>query len=343
MIFRGEDLPGPDEFDSVVSTDVVLYITILVATFLLGIGEMLYDNCAQTLMPSLVRTDQLEKANGRLWAAQEAANHFAGPPLGSLLLVVGFALPFLVDAGSFVVSAALITTISVAPRRTEAVTERSWRKELAEGIRWLWHHELLRTMAIILGLFNAAASITFSVYVLFAQEVLGASTAEFAVIMMAGAAGAIVGGWTASWLSKRLGSGPSLAVALAGSAIIEVIIGLTSNVPVVAAMNLLAGVVRPVVERDHGEPASVDHPRSAPRTSEQRVPLPGVGNGSDRGADRRPRRDGHRTARRSGTGAAHAVVRRRGDRTRPADLRHAAFDDAADGRRTTNGGSSAPT
>ena len=56
VIFRGDDLPGPDEFDSVVSTDVVLYITILVATFLLGIGEMLYDNCAQTLMPSLVRS-----------------------------------------------------------------------------------------------------------------------------------------------------------------------------------------------------------------------------------------------------------------------------------------------
>ena len=110
-------------------------------------------------------------------------------------------------------------------------------------MRWLWHHELLRTMAIVLGLFNAAASITFSVYVLFAQEILGASTAEFAAIMMAGAAGAIVGGWTASWLSKLLGSGRSLAVALGGSAAIEVIIGLMSNVPVVAAMNLLSGLL----------------------------------------------------------------------------------------------------
>ena len=59
----------------------------LAATFLLGVGEVLYDNCAQTLMPSLVRADQFEKANGRLWAAQEAANQFVGPPLGSLLLL----------------------------------------------------------------------------------------------------------------------------------------------------------------------------------------------------------------------------------------------------------------
>ena len=145
-------------------------------------------------------------------------NHFAGPPLGSLLLLIGFAVPFLVDAGSFIVSAALIATIAMAPRRVDTVAERSWRKELVEGVRWLWHHELLRTMAIILGLFNASASITFSVYVLFAQEVLGASIGEFAAVMMAGAAGAIIGGWTASWLSNALGSGPALAVALAGSA-----------------------------------------------------------------------------------------------------------------------------
>ena len=209
VVSRGGDLPGPDELDAVVSTDTFLYVCVLVATFLLGIGEVLYDNCAQTLMPSLVRADQLEKANGRLWAAQEAANQFAGPPLGSLLLAAGFAVPFLVDAGSFVVSAALISTIALAPPTSaDAVARRPWRDELAEGVRWLWHNELLRTMAIVLGLFNAAASITFSVYVLFAQEILGASTAEFAAIMMAGAAGAIIGGWTASSLSSALGSGP---------------------------------------------------------------------------------------------------------------------------------------
>ena len=243
VLSRGGDLPGPDELDSVVSTDTLLYSCVLVATFLLGVGEVLYDNCAQTLMPSLVRTDQLEKANGRLWAAEEAANQFAGPPLGALLLAAGFAVPFLVDAGSFVVSAALISIIVLAPRPAEAVARRPWRHELAEGVRWLWHNELLRTMAIVLGLFNAAASITFSVYVLFAQEILGASTAEFAAIMMAGAAGAIIGGWTASSLSEALGPGQSLAVVLAGSAAIEVTIGLMSNVPVVAAMNLLAGLL----------------------------------------------------------------------------------------------------
>ena len=240
VISRGGDLPGPDELETVVSTDVFLYVGVLVATFLLGIGEVLYDNCAQTLMPSLVRPAQLEKANGRLWAAQEIANQFAGPPLGSLLLAAGFAVPFLLDAGSFVVSAALLSTIVLSPRPVKVVTRRSWRGELVEGLRWLWQNDLLRTLAIVLGLLNGAASITFSVYVLFAQEILGASTGEFAAILMAGAAGAAIGGWTASSVSRRLGSGPSLAIALGGIAAIEMIIGLLSNVPAVAVLNLVA-------------------------------------------------------------------------------------------------------
>ncbi len=241
VVSRGTDLPGPNELDTVVSTDTFLYVCVVVATFLLGIGEVLYDNCAQTMMPSLVRTDQLEKANGRIWAAQEVANQFAGPPVGSLLLAAGFAVPFLLDAGSFVVSAALISTIALTPPTSAAVvTRRSWRDELVEGVRWLWENELLRTLAIVLALFNGAAAITFSIYVLFAQEILGASSGEFAAIMMAGAAGAVIGGWTGSSLSRKLGSGPSLAVALGATAASEMIIGLLSNVPAVAVLNLVA-------------------------------------------------------------------------------------------------------
>jgi MFS family permease len=243
VLWRGGDLPGPDELDQVVSTDAFLYGCVVLATVLLGVGEVLYDNCSQTLMPAIVHTDQLERANGRLWAGQEAANQFAGPPFGSLLLAVGFVVPFVVDSVSFAVSAALILTLKLAPQNVDRVARQPWRREVAEGVRWLWRNELLRAMAIVLGLFNASASITFAIYVLFAQEVLGASTTGFAAIMMAGAAGAIAGGWTGAAVSKRLGPGPSLVVALTGAALAEVTIGLSSNVPVVAGLNFLGAML----------------------------------------------------------------------------------------------------
>ena len=103
----GDRLPGPDELEGLedtLDTNVTGYVVVLVATLLLGIAEVLYDNTAQTIMPSLVDEDQLEKANGRLWSTEQVMNTLAGPALGAALLVVSFALPFGVDALTFALS-----------------------------------------------------------------------------------------------------------------------------------------------------------------------------------------------------------------------------------------------
>ena len=237
VLWRGNKLPGPDELESVIGTEWVLYLCVIAATLLLGVCEVLYDNCAQTFMPRLVRDEQLEQANGRLWASETAANQFLGPPLGSLMLAAGFALPFFVDAASFAVSAALIMAIAATPPPTTTPVERRpWKEELREGVRWLWSHELLRPMALILGALNGLGNMAFAAFVLFAQDVLHTSTTEFAVLTMAGAVGGIVGGWTASWVAKRLGSGPSLWFTLVVGATTSAVIGIVSNVPAVAIM-----------------------------------------------------------------------------------------------------------
>ena len=92
----------------------LLYLLLLGATLLLGVCEVLYDNSAQTFMPALVADEHLERANGRLYSAELVANQFVGPPLAGLLLAVGFALPFVVDAGTFAASAALVFSIAVS-------------------------------------------------------------------------------------------------------------------------------------------------------------------------------------------------------------------------------------
>ncbi len=151
--------PGVDELKNVHGTSVGLYVVLLFATLLLGTAEVLRDNCGQTFMPSIVEVDQLEKANGRMWSAEQIANTFIGPPLGSLLLIVAFSLPFFVDAASFFAAAALVWSIpgSFRAERPDDHVQAPWKSELAEGFRWLWAHHLLRSMAIILGFMNLAS------------------------------------------------------------------------------------------------------------------------------------------------------------------------------------------
>ena len=107
---------------------------------------------------------------------------------------------------------------------------------MKEGIAWLWAHPLLRPMAIILGLANGLGSVYFATFILFAQEALLVTTTTFAILMMAGAAGGVLGSVLAPRISKRLGSGTALHVTLASQAFVTIVIGFATHWAIVWVM-----------------------------------------------------------------------------------------------------------
>lgn len=234
-------LPAPDELDSVTGTRAGLYLVLLLATLLLGCAEVLRDNCGQTLMPSIVEHEHLEKANGRMWSIEAVANTFVGPPLGSLFLLIAFSMPFFVDAATFFAAAALVALIpgtfrAEHPERVAGEPVPSWRADLKEGVTWLYHHRLLWSMAIILGLMNMASMLSGSMFVLFAQDVLDITPLTFAFMGFGFAIGAVIGGYVAPWMSKQLGSGTCLAITLGSSAVVNFSVGLSSWWPLTAVL-----------------------------------------------------------------------------------------------------------
>jgi MFS family permease len=228
-------LPDPGEVqEGVVSNNMVVYGMIVIVSLLFGIAEVLYDNSAQTILPAIVEPDGLERANGNLWGAEMVMNSFVGPPLGSVLIGVAFALPFVVDGATFAAAAILIFAISGSfVTRDRSVAQSGakvdWWGEIKEGITWLWHHPLLRPMAIVLGLMNGLGMVTFATFVLFAQEVLGTSAFVFAILGMAGAVGGVIGSVVSPRLSKLLGSGPSLYLTLMISVVTSLVIGFSTH------------------------------------------------------------------------------------------------------------------
>ncbi len=234
-------LPAPDDVRNIVGTRTGLYLLLLLATLLLGSAEVLRDNCGQTFMPSIVAPEHLERANGRMWSIESVANTFIGPPIGSLLLLAAFSVPFFVDATSFFVAAALVALIPGSfraehPERAADAPAASWRTDLKEGVRWLWSNHLLRSMAIILGLMNLASNVSGAMFVLFAQDVLRVTPLTFTVMGFGFAVGAIVGGYAAPWLSRTLGSGTCLALTLGSASVIGVLVGLSSWWPLTAVL-----------------------------------------------------------------------------------------------------------
>lgn len=256
VLLLGDDLPDPDALARVEGTRVGLYVVVVAASLLLGFAEVLRDNSAQTIIPAIVPDAHLERANGRMWSAEQAANTFIGPPLGSALLAGAFVLPFLLDAVTFAAAAGLMFVVTGDFRsRTRSgssdgatggatpATTASWTVELKEGVRWLWQHRLLRTLAIVLGLLNLVGAMEIATLVLFAQEVLDTSPLVFSILVMGGAVGAIAGGYVASAVRRRLGSGPSLWLTLGVGIVVPLVCGLTSTWVVVAVAFAVAGFV----------------------------------------------------------------------------------------------------
>ncbi len=240
-------LPSPAEIAGgiEVPTNLGLYLVLVFASLLFGCAEVLRDNAAQTILPAIVAPAGLERANGRLWGAEMVANSFVGPPLGSLLIGVLFALPFFVNAGTFAVAAALVFLMrgDFRTRRDQEPGRVEWRKEISEGFGWLWRHPLLRSMAIVLGLMNALGSLTLATLVLFAQEVLEVGSFAFALLMTGGAIGGVAGSLAAPRISARLGSGRSLSITFLGGIVTSVVIGLASHWQVVWVMFVVSTFV----------------------------------------------------------------------------------------------------
>jgi MFS family permease len=191
---------------------------LMIVSFALGMAETVFDNASQAILPSVVTDDALETANGRLEGAQIVANQFVGPPLGAWLFGLAISAPFFVDAGSFLFAAVLVLTLrgSFRPERTVAAT--TMRADIAEGVRWLVRHRVLRTLAIALGVINFVGMAAMTVLVLYARDVLQLSGLQYGLLLAVESAGAVLGSMMASRISARVGPGTALASAIAVSA-----------------------------------------------------------------------------------------------------------------------------
>ncbi|MFB7512268.1 MFS transporter [Streptomyces sp. NPDC056144] len=173
--------------------------------FLLGVGEVLCRNAAQVLVPFIAPKDGLATANARIMAAQEAGTGFIGPLVGALLFGVATALPFGVDAATFLCSAVLVSRIR-RTRPVEAPPETSGvMTEMLAGAKWLFRHQLLRSLALVSCLINLAGNAMLAVLVIHSGKVLGLSAFGYGVLLACQALGAVLASRFAPALVERLG------------------------------------------------------------------------------------------------------------------------------------------
>ncbi|MBX3098560.1 MAG: MFS transporter [Salinibacterium sp.] len=173
----------------------------------IGLLTLLNDSASQSFLPRLVPRTGLLQANARL--DQSAAVAQTSGPLvaGGLVALFGAPVAVLVDAVSYFFSAIVMAGIRVVEPAPS--TERlHLRRDIAEGLRWVYRHPTLTPTAItthVWFLFNSMLTTAFVPFVLLS---LNLSAFELSISLAAAGVAGLLGAFLSTRVGTRWGVGP---------------------------------------------------------------------------------------------------------------------------------------
>ncbi|MGX6602930.1 MFS transporter [Micromonosporaceae bacterium Da 78-11] len=248
-----------------VLTDTVTVWSIYAVFFTLGTCETVADSAAAAFVPAIVAPAGRPRANALMYATFNVVNQFAAKPVGAWLFVIAAAVPFGVNALTFAVSAAVIASIRTIPPTSltrpagdpsagdpsavdspagdpSRLESARLRTEIAEGIRWLYRHRLLRTLAVTMAVGNLVFCAAFAIFVLYARERLGLSDLGYGVLLIAFAVGGPLGTVIAPGLLARFSAAVLLRCGLLVEVALHATLAMTRSPCVAALMIIVFGI-----------------------------------------------------------------------------------------------------
>ncbi|MFL6134342.1 MAG: MFS transporter [Nocardioidaceae bacterium] len=237
----------------VMGTFAVLVLTghtsmalIYVVSLLLGLVAPFFENAFSAVLPHVVEPPALERANSWTQTSLVMGANLAGPPLGAALFVWLPGFPLVLEAASFAVAAALVALLrrrmDDRPPPTSAASRTSLGTELADGLRYLLGHRLLRTLAMLLAAINAISGAVVSLLVLYVLEVMDYPEAAYGWFMAVFAIGGIVGAAAVPQLKARLGTFTAVLLAAGGFTVGALLMGLLPYLPLVVVGIVVTGI-----------------------------------------------------------------------------------------------------
>ena len=207
---------------------------------IVGVATVFFDVSYQSLIPSLVRPNQIAEANGKLQATYELAN-IAGPGIGGWLVgVVTAPLAILTTVGTYAISfvALLFTRDNEKPR--DAEDRAPILHEIWEGLRFVFTERLLRRIVATTGTSNFFNTISMTMLPIFILRELGLSPASMGVIFSLGAVGGLLGAIATPHIVRWIGEARAIPVSSIGFSVIAVFLPLAAMVPSIAFPLLVA-------------------------------------------------------------------------------------------------------
>jgi MFS family permease len=156
-------------------------------------------------LPNLVPDEELTNANSLLQTV-ETLSWMIGPIVGGLMLSAwGTSVPYVVNAVTFLVSAALVARIPEIRLRSEhSLTRGHWR-DVSDGLRLVLTARPLRTVLIVWNVALVGSAAVNVAEVVFAKKTLDAGNVGFGTLVAASGVGLVFGSFLSAPALGKVG------------------------------------------------------------------------------------------------------------------------------------------
>jgi Na+/melibiose symporter-like transporter len=215
-----------------------LHIELVFAVALIvSVLTIFFNVSYQSYLPGLVSQEELVEANSKLTASVAVAEVAGFGLAGTLVQILTAPLTILIDAVSFIVSVVSIVFIRKPEPRPEPSEHANIRREIADGLKIVLHHPLLRASALIILIMGVQGGLFGSQVVLYMIRDIGFPPGLLTATWAVGGVSSMLGAMLVPRANRWLGTGRAMWMGL-------LVYGLSSLCVVLASgPTLLSGVL----------------------------------------------------------------------------------------------------
>lgn len=193
---------------------VISLIQMFVVAALVAAASVIFDIASHAYLPGLIGRAALVDGNSKL-ATTDSVAEVGAPALGGLLFQwLTAPIAIAANAGTYLVSAAILATIRKPEAPPEPAEPEHWLSDMTAGFRLSFADRRVRPLLLMAASHGLFGGVFAALYVLYCLKILGFSTAMLGLAIAAGGVGALIGSVLAPWIGRKLGPGPAILTAL---------------------------------------------------------------------------------------------------------------------------------
>jgi MFS family permease len=213
---------------------VLTLAQLIVVGLVVGVLTVFFDVAYQSFLPALVSRDRLLEGNSKLQASQSVAQ-VSGPAIGGWLTqLLGAANAIGINALGFLWSATCLWRIKVVEQVVVKAPDRNLRREIAEGLRFVFGNRSLVAIVSCTGSSNFFSGVTGAVGVLLLTRQLGAGPGLVGLLLAGGGVGGVVGALLSNRISTWLGQARTIWVVILLTSPFALLLPLAGHGPLLA-------------------------------------------------------------------------------------------------------------